>query len=36
MCERSEEGKGFVVIEGKYKIVRGDRTIQIGIINVYS
>jgi len=36
MCKRTEEGKGFVIIEGKYKTVRSDRTIQVEIINVYS
>jgi len=27
MCERTEEGKKVVVIEGKYKTVRGDKNI---------
>jgi len=36
LCDRTLEGKGYMVIEGKYKIGRGDSVVRVGIINVYS
>jgi len=33
MCDRIEQGNGYIVIEGKYRVRDGNKVVQVGIVN---